>query len=246
MEQSKRVVTLESRAIFQRVGTAPAWDGEGPALEAARRRPEPQRIETAWRRIAKGVTFGACCVVTSPLIAASTIGTALFSESAFVGFATLLSVLPGTVGSYLRVAFYKGTLAQSSLTGRIGFGSFFSKRQAQVGHGVHVGAYCILGRVTLAEHVTIASRVSITSGRHQHGDCARGVHAATDVFKPVSIGPRTWIGEGAIVMANVGADCIVGAGAVVVQPVPDGCVAIGNPATFRTVGASSLRRTHGG
>ena len=49
----------------------------------------------------------------------------------------------------------------------------------------------------------------------------------TIVFKLV-VG--VWIGEGAIVMADVGEGAIISAGAVVVTPIPKGAVAGGNPA----------------
>ena len=39
-----------------------------------------------------------------------------------------------------------------------------------------------------------------------------------------------WIGSGAVVMADVGRDTIVGAGAVVTRPLPDRVVACGVPA----------------
>ena len=45
------------------------------------------------------------------------------------------------------------------------------------------------------------------------------------------IGAGSWIGSGAIVMADVGANAVVGAGAVVTKPVPDAVVAAGVPAT---------------
>ena len=49
-------------------------------------------------------------------------------------------------------------------------------------------------------------------------------------FKRIVIGERSWIGEGAIVMADIGDDCIVGAGSVVTHPVIDNEVVAGNPA----------------
>ena len=49
-------------------------------------------------------------------------------------------------------------------------------------------------------------------------------------YDRVSIGARCWVGEGAIVLADVGADSIVAAGAVVVKPIPAACLAGGNPA----------------
>jgi len=46
----------------------------------------------------------------------------------------------------------------------------------------------------------------------------------------IDIGQDCWLGAGAIVMASVGAGTTIGAGAVVVQPVEAGVVAVGNPA----------------
>jgi acetyltransferase-like isoleucine patch superfamily enzyme len=46
----------------------------------------------------------------------------------------------------------------------------------------------------------------------------------------IDIGQDCWLGAGAIVMAPVGARTTIGAGAVVVQPVEAGVVAVGNPA----------------
>jgi acetyltransferase-like isoleucine patch superfamily enzyme len=53
----------------------------------------------------------------------------------------------------------------------------------------------------------------------------------------VRVGQGAWIGNGAIVMADVGRDAIVGAGAVVTTPIPDRAIAVGVPArVIRTRG----------
>ncbi|MHA1279569.1 MAG: acyltransferase [Candidatus Helarchaeota archaeon] len=113
----------------------------------------------------------------------------------------------------------------------IGQGSFFSRRAVEVGKNSSLGAYCVIGSVKIGEEVLIASRVSISSGRHQHGSSANEKRkwGETDV-KTVQIGDRCWIGEGAIVLADVGEACIISAGSVIVKPVPDYTVAVGNPA----------------
>ena len=46
----------------------------------------------------------------------------------------------------------------------------------------------------------------------------------------VRIGRGTWIGSAAIVMADVGADAVVAAGAVVTKPLPDMTISGGVPA----------------
>ena len=46
----------------------------------------------------------------------------------------------------------------------------------------------------------------------------------------VTIGRDSWIGDRAIVLADVGKHCVIGAGAVVCSPVPDYAIALGVPA----------------
>jgi acetyltransferase-like isoleucine patch superfamily enzyme len=46
----------------------------------------------------------------------------------------------------------------------------------------------------------------------------------------VCIGAGAWIGSAAVVMADVGRDTIVGAGAVVTKALPDQVIAAGVPA----------------
>ena len=46
----------------------------------------------------------------------------------------------------------------------------------------------------------------------------------------IIIGEDSWIGDRAVVMANIGAHCVIGAGSVVTKSIPDFAVAVGNPA----------------
>ena len=49
-------------------------------------------------------------------------------------------------------------------------------------------------------------------------------------YEPINIGARTWVGEGAIIMADIGSDSIVSAGAVVIEAMPSRVLIGGNPA----------------
>jgi len=153
-------------------------------------------------------------------------------ESWFATGGTILSLLPGKVGNYLRLAYYRLTLQKCSPDACFCFGVTVAHRTAEIGKDVVVGAHTILGTVTLDDHVLIGSRVSILSGGHQHDttDPTKNITEATPVFQRVRIGSNTWIGEGAIVLADVGSRCLVAAGSVVFRPVPDGKLAMGNPA----------------
>jgi acetyltransferase-like isoleucine patch superfamily enzyme len=157
----------------------------------------------------------------------------LGSERAFDFSAKLLSLIPGRIGQYIRTAFYKMTLAECHYDLLVGFGSFFSHPTARAARRVGIGSFTIVGTANIGEGVKIASRVSVLSGKYQHGSFLPGATPSADgCFEPVSIGAGSWIGEGAIVMASLGRQCMVSAGSVVTKPAPDRVVAVGNPARF--------------
>ncbi len=182
------------------------------------------------RILAKRLLLGLALIVTTPLILLSRLGQAYGTDALFNIAAQSLALVPGLPGSFLRVAFYKGTLQKIGADVRIAFGSYFSKSSACLGNRISIGAYCILGHVELHDEVLVGSRVSILSGKYEHGSAFAQVrHSATDAHAPIRIGARTWVGEGAIVAAPVGSNCLVSTGAVVTRPVPDGSMAAGNP-----------------
>jgi len=112
-------------------------------------------------------------------------------------------------------------------------------RETTVGRGVYIGGYCVLGRTVIGERTQIGSGVQIVSGKRQHPRDAEGRIMGSEhgIFETVGIGADCWIGSGSILLAEVGDRSTIGAGSVVVHPVPAGSVAVGNPA--RVVG-----RTH--
>jgi acetyltransferase-like isoleucine patch superfamily enzyme len=112
----------------------------------------------------------------------------------------------------------------------VGFGAAFTARGASMGPYVSMGAYCVIGHARIGDHVMMASRISIPSGRRQHID-ESGRLSSEPRFEKVEIGRGSWIGEGAIIMADVGEQCIVSAGAVIVNDMPRACLLAGNPAT---------------
>ena len=165
-------------------------------------------------------------------------------ESIFLMFAQAYALMPGIPGDYLRIAYYKWTLTECTLDSRIQFGSFFAHSQARIGHGVYIGSYCVLGRTRIGDRTQIAAGVQILSGRRQHVRDAEGYISGSDQgeFAEVAIGADCWIGAAAIVMAEVGAGSTVGAGSVVVKPIPAGSVAVGRPArVVKSAGAEVER-----
>jgi acetyltransferase-like isoleucine patch superfamily enzyme len=73
--------------------------------------------------------------------------------------------------------------------------------------------------------------VHVPSGRHTHGTGEDVPFREQEGVRTlVRIGAGSWIGSNAVVMADVGPGCIVGAGAVVTRPLPARVLAAGVPA----------------
>lgn len=183
------------------------------------------------RRLAKAAVFALCLTAVSPLIAlAWAEKRVLRGEVLFNLFAQLLAPFPGLPGSYLRGAYYFGTLDGCSWEARVGFGSIFTHRGSVLAPRVSMGSYCVIGHARIGAEAMIGSRVSMPSGKRQHLD-DNGKLQPTARYELISVGARTWVGEGAIIMADVGSDCIVSAGAVVTREMPSRVLIGGNPAT---------------
>jgi acetyltransferase-like isoleucine patch superfamily enzyme len=97
---------------------------------------------------------------------------------------------------------------------------------------VYVGPCCHIGLACIEDDVLIASGVHIPSGAQTHGTARLDIPIRDQAgeAKMVRIGAGSWIGSAAVVMADVGQQSIVGAGAVVARPIPDYSFAAGVPA----------------
>lgn len=172
-------------------------------------------------------------LVVSPAVLLYYVQAAVIGRTkAFPGWSQLFSLLPGLSGIYLRHAFYHCSLKRCDDDASIGFGTLFSDPSAAVGRTAYIGNYCSIGDVDIGDDVLIASHVSIMNGCHQHGTDRLDVpiREQPGVYEPISVGEGTWIGERATVAASVGSHCVIGAGALVLQPIPDYAVAVGVPA----------------
>ena len=154
------------------------------------------------------------------------------SDQAFPGWSQTFSTIPGRLGVYHRHAFYRCSLKRCEADASVGFGTIFSHPGASLGKTVYIGNYCSIGDVEIGDDVLIASHVSIMNGCNQHGIDRFDVPVREQigVYEEVTIGEDTWIGERATVAASVGKHCVVGAGSLVLKPLPDYAVAAGVPA----------------
>jgi acetyltransferase-like isoleucine patch superfamily enzyme len=153
-------------------------------------------------------------------------------QKSFAGWSQAMSLIPGLAGVYLRRAFYSSVLQRCGDDACIQFGTIFSHPHLQIGCKVYVGAYCVIGDVTLDDDVLVGSQVSITNGSTQHGIQRLDVpiREQPGQWPRITIGRDTWIGDRAVVMADVGEHSVIGAGSVVNKPIPAFAVAVGCPA----------------
>ena len=72
--------------------------------------------------------------------------------------------------------------------------------------------------------------LNLTKHQHNFDDPDTPIKQQGGTFHKVTIGSNCWIGNGAIVMADIGDGSIVAAGSVVTEPVPKKAIVGGNPA----------------
>ena len=182
------------------------------------------------KRIVKGILNLTCTILILPLVL---IFKLTRSTTLFVSIGEALSLLPDLGGSQIRIAFYRLTLNKcSNDVILIGFGSFFTKPESEIGKGVLISGYCTLGMVKLCDHVAIGSGTHILSGKHQHGftDLDTPILDQKGRYEQVVIGENSWIGNGSVIMANIGRHNVIGAGSVITKDTDDYKVIAGNPA----------------
>jgi len=153
-------------------------------------------------------------------------------EKAFQGASQFFSLFPGLSGMYFRRAFYILTLKKCSRDCYTGFGTVFSHPGVEIGRHVYIGTNCTLGDVCISDYATIGSNVDILSGRKQHdiADINTPAQEQGGAYIKIHIGEDAWIGNSAVIMANIGKKSVIGAGSVVVDDIEDLAVAVGNPA----------------
>jgi maltose O-acetyltransferase len=84
--------------------------------------------------------------------------------------------------------------------------------------------------ITIGSDVQIGPNVQLLTPTHPIDPDLR--RAKWEGARPIDIADNVWLGGGAIVLpgVSIGADSVVGAGAVVTRDVPPGVVVVGNPA----------------
>jgi len=154
------------------------------------------------------------------------------NRKAFGMVSQWVCIVPGLTGEWFRRAYLQWATGLSLRDCCISFGTTFSDPRVRIGDGVYLGRGCDIGYADIGPNCVIGSGVHIISGLRQHSfqDLDVPIRDQPGEFSLVSIGEGCWIGNGAIIAADVGKKCVIGVGSVVVKLIPDFAIAAGNPA----------------
>jgi virginiamycin A acetyltransferase len=171
-------------------------------------------------------------VVTPSVLSWRLRSLAVGPDRALEGSTQAWALVPGLTGQYLRRAFLSRTLRSCAADATIEFGTLFSSAKASIGERAYIGPRCHLGWAVIEQDVLLAAGVHVPSGARTHGinDPSIPIREQPALKTAVRIGAGTWVGSAAVVLADVGCDAVIGAGAVVTRPIADRAVAGGVPA----------------
>lgn len=181
----------------------------------------------------KEIFFFMSVLLTSPvLVVYGLLRIFIRSDSLFAGFSQFLSLLPGKTGCYLRTGFYRYTMALCSKDAVISFLVLFAQQDTEIEPGVYIGPNCNIGSCKIGKNTLLGSGVHIMSGKNQHryDDPETDIKNQGGIYEKITIGDDCWVGNGALILANIGNKCVVGSGSVVINEIPAYSIIAGNPA----------------
>jgi acetyltransferase-like isoleucine patch superfamily enzyme len=185
------------------------------------------------KSLLKLVANGTCRVLVLPLVAiVRLLEIFLKSDQPFQLGAHTVSLIPGFVGNYFRKEYYRLTLARCGSDVCIEFGTIINQATVELGRRVYIGLRCSIGECVIEDDAIVGSNVDIISGKNQHNFDRMDtvIREQPGQLEKIVIGADTWIGNSAVIMANVGQKSIVGAASVVVEEVESYSIMAGNPA----------------
>ena len=153
-------------------------------------------------------------------------------DELLASFSQGLSLIPGKIGCYLRSAFYRFTLTHCAPNALVGFNTLLSQTDCTIEQGVYVGPQGNIGSCRIGANTLLGSGVHVMSGKGQHNFERNDVPIKDQGGRltKVDIGSNCWVGNGALIMADIGAGSVIAAGSVVVDAIPANAIAVGNPA----------------
>lgn len=144
-----------------------------------------------------------------------------------------LAGVPFWFGWKLRRAAYAQILPRMGQGTIVHQGVVFDDSQSRIGDDVWISFGAYIELADIGNHVLIGPHAVLLAGAqyHRYDRIDVPIKQQGNLPRvPLRVGDGAWIGANATVMADVGHDAIVGAGAVVTKPVPPFAIVAGNPA----------------
>ena len=151
-------------------------------------------------------------------------------------FGWIFRSLPGFFGFSLRGLFYRVLFNKMESLPLIYPGVYFSHSYGiSIGKNfsINIGAHLDgRGGISIGKNVMIGPYVVIVSSEHQHQQRDVPMVELDHIFDPVNIRDDVWVGAHAVINCGVeiGRGAVIGAGAVVVEDVPEFAIVGGVPA----------------
>ena len=177
--------------------------------------------------VRKRVLYAVCYVMLAPAF--------VLYRLRVVGFETVgkaLSLIPGLGGMWVRRAWYKATLTRCGENLYVDFMAAIRTPKTSVGSNVFIGHSCWIGWADIGDDVMLGGHIVVLSGARQHEFERTDIPMRLQEGHPIQvrIGRDVWVGNGAIIAADVAEGSVVGAGSVVTRCHPPYSVIVGVPA----------------
>jgi acetyltransferase-like isoleucine patch superfamily enzyme len=135
-----------------------------------------------------------------------------------------------TLGNNVKISWHGWLLCIESYGDRFFEPQIIIHDNAYIGNACHIVA---CRKVEVGKSVMLADKCYLSDNLHAYEDVTLPIiHNPMKVPGEIVIGDHSWLGENVCVFGDVkiGKHCVVGAGSVVMESIPDYSVAVGSPA----------------
>lgn len=185
------------------------------------------------RELIKAAARGVARLLALPFCVSFTVRALLLGrDRALMSSTQTLAMVPGLPGQYLRRAFLQYAIASCHKSVVVEWGTTVSRAGTRLDENAYIGPGCHLGLVHVERDALIGAGVHVPSGGSTHGvdDVVVPIRDQPGRERMIRIGAGAWVGSAAVVLADIGDNTVVGAGAVVTRTLPAAVVAAGVPA----------------